>query len=69
MIDLYVDDVTLSEIQNKTENENCLLFKNKTKDETTMIVADNNELVNIYHRARMRCETLDLIKPVYQEGR
>jgi hypothetical protein len=66
MIDLYVDDVTLTEIQQK--DKQILMFKNKNRDESLVIPISNDELLNIYTKARMRCETLDLIKPVY-EGR
>jgi hypothetical protein len=60
MIDLYADDMTLTEIQRK--DKEVLVFNNKEKDESVMFPVSDEELLNIYHRVRMRCETLDLIK-------
>ncbi len=63
MIDLYIDDVSLTEIQDKY-NRPILVFKNKKKDEAVYIPISNEELLNILSRVKMRCETLDLIYPV-----
>ena len=62
MVDLYVDDITLSDIQRK--DKEILVFTNKEKDESIRIPVSNEELVNIFHRVRMRCETLNLIPVV-----
>lgn len=59
MFDLYADDVTLTDIQRK--DKEILVFRNKAKDESIMIPVSNEELVNIYNRVQMRCETLNLI--------
>lgn len=63
MIDLYVDDVSLTEIQDK-HDQHILVFKNKDKDESVHIPVTDQELINILNRTRMRCETLELIYPV-----
>jgi len=57
---LYIDDVSLTEIQTKG-NEQILMFRNKEKDETVAIPVSNTELLNIFQRVKMRCETLNLI--------
>lgn len=62
MVDLYIDDVSLNEIR-VVGNEQELLFSN-SKDESVHISVNNEELLNILNRVRMRCETLDLIYPV-----
>lgn len=62
MVDLYIDDVSLNEIR-VASNEQELLFSN-SKDESIHIPVNNEELLNILNRVRMRCETLDLIYPV-----
>jgi len=59
MIDIYVDDVRLKEIQYKEKQ--VLKFVNAEKDESVMMVVTNDELVNMYDRIKMRCETLNLI--------
>ena len=61
MIDLYVDDVSLERVYQKNESQ-ILYFKNAAKDETVSIPVSNEELLNIYHRVKIRCETLELIK-------
>lgn len=60
MVDLYIDDVSLTKIQTKG-NEQILMFRNKGKDETVAIPVFNAELLNIFQRVKMRCETLTLI--------
>lgn len=62
MVDLYIDDVSLNEIR-VASNEQELLFSN-SKDESIHIPVNNEELLNILNRVRMRCETLNLIYPV-----
>lgn len=64
MIDIYVDDVCLKEIQQK--DKQVLKFVNAEKDESVMMVVTNDELVNMYNRIKMRCETLNLIPIVNQ---
>lgn len=59
MIDLYVDDVSLVKIQEK-DNQQILIFSNSGKDESISIPVTNDELLNIYQKVRMRCETLGL---------
>ena len=59
MIEIYVDDVRLKEIQYKEKQ--VLKFVNAEKDESVMMVVTNDELVNMYDRIKMRCETLNLI--------
>ena len=59
MIDIYVDDVCLKEIQQK--DKQVLRFVNTEKNESVMLVVTNRELVNMYNRIKMRCETLKLI--------
>ena len=61
MIDLYVDEVSLERIHQKNQSQ-ILVFRNKTKDETLSVPVSNEELVNIYQWAKIRCETLGLIK-------
>ena len=62
MVDLYIDDVSLKEVR-AVGNEQELLFSN-SKDEIIHIPVNNEELLNILDRVRMRCETLDLIYAV-----
>lgn len=62
MIDLYVDDVTLKKIEQKHGSQ-VLVFANEVKDEAVRIPLSEEELLNIYHRVRRRCETLELIHP------
>ena len=59
MFDIYVDDVSLKEIQQK--DKQILKFVNAEKDESIMLVVTSSELVNMYNRIKMRCETLNLI--------
>lgn len=64
MIDIYVDDACLKEIQQK--DKQVLKFVNAEKDESVMMVVTNDELVNMYNRIKTRCETLNLIPIVNQ---
>jgi len=66
MIDIYVDEVSLKEIQQK--DKQILKFVNVDKDESVMLVVTNSELVNIYNRIKMRCETLNLIPIVNSQS-
>ena len=67
MIDLYVDDMTLREIQIR-QDQQVLMFANKDKDEALAVPVSDEELRNIYDRVKMRCETLGLI-PITNCGR
>lgn len=60
MIDLYADDITLTKIGIK-QNEQVLLFLNKEKDETIALNVSGSELLNIFLKVKMRCEVLNLI--------
>lgn len=60
MIDLYIDEVSLVKIAQKQESQ-ILFFKNEEKDEAVSIPVSNEELLNIYHRVKIRCEILELI--------
>ncbi len=60
MIDLYVDNISLREIQVK-RNEQILLFQNKEKDEIVALNISNAELLDILQKVKMRCETLNLM--------
>ena len=62
MIDLYIDDVTLKNIEQKHRSQ-ILVFANEAKDEAVRIPVSEEELLNIYHRVRRRCETIELIRP------
>ncbi|MBD5112109.1 MAG: hypothetical protein HDT42_06170 [Ruminococcaceae bacterium] len=59
MIDLYLDDIVLSKIQEK-HNEQILIFRNNEKDETIALNVSNAELLNIFLKVKMRCEALNL---------
>jgi len=61
MIDFYGDALTLEAIQTKG-NTQVMVFRNRTGDcdETVSIGIDSKELLNIYERVRMRCETLGI---------
>lgn len=61
MVDLFLDELTLTEIQ-VINNEQVLVFKNKEKDESLHIPVADKELLNIFTRVRIRCETLELIE-------
>lgn len=59
MIDLYIDEVSLAKIHEK-QNQQILIFRNKEKDELISIPVSNDELLNIWLKVKMRCETLGL---------
>lgn len=63
MIDFYGDDLTLEMIQTKGGTQ-VMVFRNRTGDcdETVSIGVDGKELLNIYEKVRMRCETIGLKK-------
>lgn len=60
MIDLYLDEMSLVRVEQK-HGAQVLLFKNDAKDEALSIPVSNDELLNIYQRVKIRCETLELI--------
>lgn len=60
MVDLYADDVTLTDIKTK-QSEQILFFWNKEKDETIALNVSDSELLNIFIKVKMRCESLNLI--------
>ncbi len=60
MFDLYFEDFSLNKIQVKS-SEQILMFNNKEKDETVALNVSNAELLNIFQKVKMRCETLNLI--------
>ena len=60
MLDLYLDEVSLIGVEPKHGSQ-VLIFKNEVKDEMISIPVDSEELLNIYHRVKIRCETLELI--------
>lgn len=60
MVDLYADDVTLTDIKTK-QSEQILFFGNKEKDETIALNVSDSELFNIFLKVKMRCEALNLI--------
>lgn len=60
MIDIYVDDMKLQEIEEKY-GQYVLMFKN-AKDESLQIAVDEEELKNIQGRVTRRCEVRGLIK-------
>lgn len=60
MVDLYIDDISLVRVEPKHGSQ-VLIFKNEAKDETLSIPVSSEELLNIYHRVKIRCETLELI--------
>lgn len=60
MVDIFNDNISLEKIQ-ETENEQMLIFKNKDKDEIVSLLVSEDELLNIFQKVKMRCETLDLI--------
>ncbi len=60
MFDLYVDNISLREIQVK-RNEQILLFKNEEKDEMVALNISNTELLNIFQKVKRRCEILNLM--------
>ena len=68
MVDLYIDDISLTEIQTKGKRAKFLMFRNKGKDETVAIPVSNAELLNVFQRVKMRCETLNLI-PITNLGK
>ena len=61
MVDLYLDDMRLTEIQSKDNHDLRFLDVNEA---TLHLVLSSTELLNLLDRVRQRCETYDLIYPV-----
>lgn len=51
MVDLYIDDISLTEIQTKG-NGQILMFRNKGKDETVATPVSNAELLNVFSKGK-----------------
>ncbi len=66
MIDLYIDGISLREIQTKN-NEQILIFQNDEKKETVAINVSDAELLNLFQQTKMRCETLNLIPMINKQ--
>lgn len=60
MIDLYVDDMTLTKIRDE-KSEHVLTFVNNEKDESLHMPINDKELLNILFKVGLCCESLDLI--------
>ena len=63
MIDCYFDEVNLERIDFIPEGMK-LVLKNKSKDETLMIVLNEDEFLRLHYAIKRRCETKNLI-PVF----
>lgn len=63
MIDCYFDEVSLERIDFIPEGMK-LVLKNKSKDETLMIVLNEDEFLRLHYAIKRRCETKNLI-PVF----
>lgn len=63
MIDCYFDEVSLERIDFIPEGIK-LVLKNKSKDETLMIVLNEDEFLRLHYAIKKRCETKNLI-PVF----
>lgn len=61
MVDLYMDGMSLVRVYQKHGSQ-LLVFQNKEKDEMITIPINKEELLNIYHRIKIRCEALDLLQ-------
>lgn len=61
MVDFYADDLTLDTVQIKG-NTQIMVFRNRTGDcdETVSIGIDCKELLNVYRKVRIRCESLGI---------
>lgn len=63
MIDIYIDEMTLSKVVGVAEGFE-LHFFNKPKDESFKMIVSKNELLNILIQVARRCEVDELISPV-----
>lgn len=63
MIDCYFDEVSLERIDSIPEGMK-LVLKNKSKDETLMIVLNEDEFLRLHYVVKKRCEIKSLI-PAY----
>ena len=64
MIDIYVDDVTLKEIEHNPDGSFRLDFINTEKDEHIHMIASRAEMLNILRNVGQRCETTDIVHTV-----
>lgn len=63
MVDIYIDEVSLERIDFIPEGMK-LILKNKSKDESLIIVLNEDEFLKLHHAIKRRCEIKNLI-PVY----
>ena len=61
MIDVYMDDMRLTDIQSKDKHDLRFVDENEA---ALHLVLTSAELLNLLDRVRQRCETRDLIFPV-----
>lgn len=64
MVDVYVDDVKCTEINDIKEGYR-IDFKNQ-KDESIILILDEDSFVDFYNRIKRRCEMRGLI-PIYNK--
>lgn len=60
MIDCYFDEVSLERIDSISEGLK-LVLKNKTKDETLIIVMNEDDFLKLHYAVKRRCENKNLI--------
>lgn len=58
MVDIYFDELRMERIKSDSQNGHVLIFKNTDKDETLSLLANEDELKNIYHKIRRYLESL-----------
>lgn len=68
MIDIYVDDATLKDIENKPDGSFRLHFLNTEKDEHIHIIASRAEMLNILRHVGRRCEMTGIVQTVDIKG-
>lgn len=66
MVDIYVDDVKCTEINDIKEGYRIDL-KN-SKDENLILVLSEDNFVDLFYRMKRRCETRNLI-PIHSDGK
>ena len=65
MLDIYIDDIKCTEINDIREGYRIDL-KN-SKDESLLLVLTEDNFVDLYYRMKRRCETRGLI-PIHNKG-
>lgn len=65
MVDIYIDDFSIKSIDTIQEGFK-LNFELKSKDEFLHLVLNKEELINLYHRIKNRCETMGIV-PIRSE--